>query len=66
MILPYLKAKKEELDYPKEHYSLLVMYTFKGQDNAEIQELCLKNENEMVIIPHNLTDKFKPLDITIN
>ena len=66
IIFPYLKSKKEELGYPKEQYSLIIMDTFKGQDNAEIKELCLKNGCELVIVPHNLTNKFQPLDISIN
>ena len=51
---------------PKEWYSLIVMDTFKDQDNAEIKALCLKNDCELVIVPHNLTNKFQPLDISIN
>ena len=43
IIFPYLKPKKEELCYPKEKYSLIVMDTFKGQDNAEIKEFYSKN-----------------------
>ena len=66
IIFPYLKSKKEELGYPKEQYSLIIMDTFKGQDNADIKELCLKNGCELVIVPHNLTNKFQPLDISIN
>ena len=50
----------------KEQYSLIVMDTFKGQDNAEIRALCLKNDCKLVIVPHNLTDKLQPLEITIN
>ena len=42
------------------------MDTFKGQDNAEIKALCLKDDCNMVIVPHNLTNKFQPLDIPIN
>ena len=42
------------------------MDTFKGQNNAEIKELCSKTECELVIEPHNLTSKFQSLDITIN
>ena len=41
------------------------MNTFKGQDNAEIKELCSKNQCELVIVPHKLTHKFQPYDITI-
>ena len=65
IIFPYLKSKKEELGYPKELYSLIVMNIFKGQDNAVIKKLCLEKDCELVIV-HNLTNKFQPLDISIN
>ena len=42
------------------------MDTFKGQNNAEIKELCSKTECELVIVPHNLTNRFQPLHITTN
>ena len=42
-IFPYLKAKNKDFGYEKEQYSLLVIDTFKGQDNAEIKEWCSKN-----------------------
>ena len=66
IIFPYLKVKKEELGYPKEQNSLIVMDTFKGQDNIEIKALSLKNDFELVIVAHNLTNKFQLLDISIN
>ena len=44
---------------------LIVMDTFKGQDNAEIKAICLKNDCELVIVPHNLINKFHPYDISI-
>ena len=44
----------------------MVMDAFKGQDNAEIKALCLKNDCKLVIVPDNLTNKFQPLDISIN
>ena len=47
IVFPYLKWKKEELGYPKEQYSLIVMDTFKDQDNADIKKLCLKNDCEL-------------------
>ena len=43
-----------------------MMNTFKGQGNAKIKELCLKNDCELVIVPYNLINKFQPLDISIN
>ena len=45
---------------------MIVMDTFKGQDNAEIKALCLKNDCELVIVSYNWTNKFQPLDISIN
>ena len=42
------------------------MDTFKGQDKEEMKQLCAKNNCELVIVPHNLTNKFQPLDIGIN
>ena len=66
IIFPYLRAKKAELGYPEEQFSLIIMDAFKGQDNVEMRSLCLENNCELVIVPHNLTNKFRPLDITIN
>ena len=42
------------------------MDTLKGQDNEEMKQLCGKNSCELVIVPHNLMNKFQPLDISIN
>ena len=42
------------------------MDTFKGQDGDVILDLCEKHMCEVVIISHNLTNKFQPLDITVN
>ena len=57
---------KEEKGYPKEQHSLIIMDTFKGQDNDTLKELCSENKYEIVIVPHNLTNKFQPLHISIN
>ena len=46
--------------------SLIIMDTFKGQDGDVILDLCEKHMCEVVIISHNLTNKFQPLDITVN
>ena len=35
------------------------MDTFKGQDNEEIKSLCLENNCELVIVPHDLTNNQK-------
>ena len=66
IIFPYLSAKKKELGYPEDQRSLIIMDTFKGQDNEEMKRLCVKNNSVLVIVPHNLTNKFQPLVISIN
>ena len=43
-----------------------MMDTFKGQVNKILRELCPENNCEVVIVPHNLTKKFRPLDINVN
>ena len=42
------------------------MDTFKGQDNDVILDLCEKRMCQVVVVPRNLTNKFQPLDITVN
>ena len=59
-------TKEKELGYLEDQRSLIIMDTFKGQDNKEMKRLRAKNNCELVIIPHNLTNKFEPLDISIN
>ena len=42
------------------------MDIFKGQGNDILKKLCSGNRCEIEIVPHNLTNKFQPLDLTIN
>ena len=53
-----------ENGYPEEQYALIIMETFKDQDNDRLRELCSENHREVVIVPHNLTNKSQPLDIS--
>ena len=52
VIFSYLKQAKASLKYPKEQISLIIMHTFKGQDNM-ILDLCEKHMCQ-VIVPHIL------------
>ena len=38
----------------------------RWKDNNEVIKLCRKSNCALIIVPHNLTNKFQPLDITIN
>ena len=66
VIFPFFQKTKEKYTYPKHQMSLVIMDTFKCQDNNVLKELCEKNFCEVVIAPHNLTNKFQPLDIPVN
>ena len=46
--------------------SLIIMDTFKGQENDVILDLCQKHFYQVVIVPHNLMNRFQPLYITLN
>ena len=47
-------------------YDSCNMDTFKGQDNDVTSNLCGDNNYAIVKVPHNLTNKFQPIDITVN
>ena len=66
IIFLYLQPVKEEKGLPKEKHLLVIMNTFKGQENRILKEFCSKNRCETVILPRSLTSKFQPLDITVN
>ena len=42
-IFPYLKMVKRENGYPEENNGLIIIDTFKGQDNDRLRELCSEN-----------------------
>ena len=42
------------------------MGTFKGQHNDILREFCGENNCNVVITTHNLTNKFQPLDLSVN
>ena len=52
--------------YPNEQMSLVIVETFKRQDNEEVAKLSSENNWVLIIVPHNLTNNFQPLDITFN
>ena len=62
----YLEDTKRSNSYPLEEHALIVMDTFKGQDNDTLKKLCAEKNCDVVIVPHNLTNKFQPLDLSVN
>ena len=66
IIFPYLENIKHKKGYPSEQFSLIIMDNFKGQDNDILRDICLENNCAVVIVPHNMTNKCQPLDISVN
>ena len=63
VIFPYLKQAKSGLKYLKERMPLIIMDFFKGQDNDVILDLCEKHMCQVIVVSHNLTNKFQPVDL---
>ena len=59
IIFPYLEKVKEETGYPEEQKSLVIMDTFKGQDNNVLKTPCEENHCVVVLVPNKLTNKFR-------
>ena len=66
VIFPVVDQIKERMGYPKEQMLLVIMDTFKGQDNDKLRKLFMSNNCEVAIVPHNLTNKFQPLNLSVN
>ena len=62
----YFRGKKAELGYPEDQFALIIIGTFKCQDKEKIKSLCQDKNCGLVILPHNLTNKFERLDMIIN
>ena len=63
---PHFKNVRQTKGYPNEQMGLVIMNTLVGNDNEEVAKLCRENNCVLIIIPHNLTYKFQPLDISFN
>ena len=66
VIFPYLDQIKEKMVHPKEQMSLVVKDTFNGRDNNDLREPSARNNREIVVTLHNLTNKFQPIDLNVN
>ena len=61
-----MEDTKRSKGYPLEQHAMITMDAFKGQDNDTLRKLFDENNCDVVIVPHNLTNKFQPLDLLGN
>ena len=67
VFLPQVRNKKEELDLHLTKKWLLIADVFKGQWADKLKKsLIEKHHGKMVPVPHNMTNYFQPLDLTVN
>ena len=66
IIFPYLEDTRQSKSCPLEQHALIIIGTFKGQDNDTLRKLCAENNCDFVIVPHNLSNKFQPLDLSVS
>ena len=66
VVIPYSKNVRQFKGYSNEQISLIIIDFFKGQNNEEVAKLCRENNCVLIIVPHNLTNNFQPLDIIFN
>ena len=59
-----MEDTKRSKKYLLEEHALIIVDTFKGQDNDTLKKLCAENNCDVVILPHSL--KFRPLDLSVN
>ena len=66
IISRYLEDTKQSKSYPLVQHALIILDTFKGKDNDTLKKLCAESNCDVVIVPHNVTNKFQPLDLPVN
>ena len=57
IIFPYLEDTTRRKCYPLEQHALIIVDTFKGQDNDKLKKLCAENNCDVVIVPQNKATK---------
>ena len=65
IIFPDLEDYKRSKNYPLEQYTLIIIDNFKGQDDDTLKKPCAESNCDVVIVPHNLTNKFQPLELSV-
>ena len=66
VLVPYVKKTREELRLRSTKKWLLIADVFRGQWTDKVKQLITKYHGKMVPVPHNMTNHFQPLDLTVN
>ena len=67
IILPYIGDIKKEKNLPIDEKALLIFDVFRGEkSNGVLEYLTSKDCIYYVFLPANMTDKYQPLESTVN
>lgn len=66
VLIPYVVKKREEMSFRKNQEWLLIADVFKGHWTHDVKKMVHDSCGKMVPVPNNMTDKFQPLDLTVN
>ena len=66
IILPYIEDIKKEKNLPSDEKALLIFDVFRGQKTSGVLEYLTSKNCIYVFVPANMTDKYQPLDSTVN
>ena len=66
VILPYICYQQKDLKLPIDWPAVLIFDNFKGQCTSELLTLLDDNSINVILIPHNCTDRLQPLDLSVN
>ena len=66
ILLPYVKAKRRELQLSLEHPALVIFDNFSAQTTERIVKLLDNNHICIAMVPPNCTDQLQPLDVSVN
>ena len=66
IIFPHLKRVDYNIVCQNNQMALTTIDTFKGQGNDALANLYINKDCVIVIVPHNLTNKFQLLDNVVN
>ena len=66
ILLPYVKAKRRELQLSLEHPAVVIFDNFSAQTTETIVQLLEDTHVHIAMIPPNCTDRLQPLNVSVN
>ena len=65
ILIPYITDERRRLTSPNQ-FALLIFDSFQGHLTEQVNSKLQNNKISVVIVPANMTNKFQPLDVSVN